>query len=236
LPTGDARLLEASGLSTYYGTSQVLFDVALSVSAGDSVAILGRNGAGKTTLLKTLIGELRPARGTITHDGQDITRTPTEVRVRNGIGYVPQEGGVFARLSVQDNLRVGGLNTRDAKARTDEMISLFPRLGQRLSQAAGTLSGGERKMLAISRALIGGPRLLLLDEPTEGVWHELVDELAERLRVLSARMAIVLVEQHLQVALRLARYCYVMDRGRIALEGETESVRANRELTRLLAP
>lgn len=236
MPPAESPLLEAQALSTYYGTSQALFDVALSVKPGDAVSILGRNGAGKTTLLKTLIGELRPARGTIRHDGQDITRAPTEMRVRNGIGYVPQEGGVFARLSVQDNLRVGGLNTRDAKARTDEMIALFPRLGQRLSQAAGTLSGGERKMLAISRALIGGPRLLLLDEPTEGVWHELVDELAERLREISARMAIVLVEQHLQVALRLARYCYVMDRGRIALEGETESVRANPELTRLLAP
>ena len=232
----DRSLLEAEGLCTYYGTSQALFDVRLAAPSRGAVAVLGRNGAGKTTLLKTLFGELRPARGRILLDGAEATNMPTELRVREGIGYVPQESGVFARLSVKDNLLVGSMNAKDAQRRIEEVIALFPCLGQRLTQQAGTLSGGERKMLAISRALLGGPRLLMLDEPTEGVWHEIVDELAERLESLARKIAIVIVEQHVQLALRLAQYCYVMDRGRIAVEGPSESVRNDPDLTRLLAP
>jgi branched-chain amino acid transport system ATP-binding protein len=232
----DRSLLEAEGLCTYYGTSQALFDVRLVAPSRGAVAVLGRNGAGKTTLLKTLFGELRPARGRVLLDGAEATDMPTELRVREGIGYVPQESGVFARLSVKDNLLVGSMNAKDARRRIEEVIALFPCLGQRFTQQAGTLSGGERKMLAISRALLGGPRLLMLDEPTEGVWHEIVDELAERLESLARKIAIVIVEQHVQLALRLARYCYVMDRGRIALEGPSESVRNDPDLTRLLAP
>jgi branched-chain amino acid transport system ATP-binding protein len=118
----------------------------------------------------------------------------------------------------------------------DEMIALFPRLGQRLSQKAGTLSGGERKMLAISRALLARPHLLMLDEPTEGVWHGVIEEIAQRLEQLTQTMAVVIVEQHVQLALRVSQYCYVMDRGRVALEGPSAQIRDDPELVKLLAP
>lgn len=125
---------------------------------------------------------------------------------------------------------------RKGEQRIDEVLALFPRLGERMSQQAGTLSGGERKMLAVSRALLGGPKLLMLDEPMEGVWHGLVEELAERLKQLAGEIALLLVEQHVQLALRVAQYCYVMDRGRVVLEGSSEQVRNDPNLVRLLAP
>ncbi len=231
-----APLLEAAGLCTYYGTSQALFDISLRVPSRGGVAVLGRNGAGKTTLLKTLSGDLKPARGTIHFDNVDATRLRTEQRVRKGIGYVPQEHGVFAKLTVRENLLVGAMVTLKDEDGIDEVLSLFPKLGQRMAQQAGTLSGGERKMLAISRALLARPYLLMLDEPTEGVWHGLVDEIAERLDQLSKKIAVVIVEQNLKLALRVSQYCYVMDRGRIALSGESEKIRNDPELVRLLAP
>ena len=229
-------LLRAEGVCTYYGTSQALFDVGLRLPSRGGVAILGRNGAGKTTLLKTLACDLRPTRGSVRFDGIDCTRMPTESRVKRGIGHVPQEHGVFARLTVRENLLVGAMADPKGEDRIEEMIALFPRLGQRLSQQAGTLSGGERKMLAISRALLGNPHLLMLDEPTEGVWHSVIDEIAERLVALAADIAILLVEQHVKMALSVAQYAYVMDRGHIALEGPAASVRDDPNLVRLLAP
>jgi branched-chain amino acid transport system ATP-binding protein len=229
-------LLEAEGLCTYYGTSQALFDVSIRVPSRGGVAILGRNGAGKTTLLKTLAGDLRPARGSIKFDGQDATRMPTEQRVRRGLGHVPQEQAIFASLTVKENLLIGAMADPEGEQRIDEVLQLFPRLGQRMSQRAGTLSGGERKMLAISRALLGNPHLIMLDEPTEGVWHEVVEEIAQRLEQLALAIAIVIVEQHVQLALRISHYCYVMDRGRVALEGRSEQVQNHPTLVRLLAP
>jgi branched-chain amino acid transport system ATP-binding protein len=229
-------LLEADGLCTYYGTSQALFDVGLKVPSRGGVAILGRNGAGKTTLLKTLAGDLRPTRGSLKFDGQDATRTPTEQRVLRGLGHVPQEQAIFGGLTVKENLLIGAMADAHGEQRIDEMVQLFPRLGQRMSQRAGTLSGGERKMLAISRALLGNPDLLMLDEPTEGVWHEVVEEIAQRLEQLVHKIAVVIVEQHVQLALRVSQYCYVMERGRIALEGPSEQVRHDANLVRLLAP
>ena len=234
LPAGP--LLEAAGLCTYYGTSQALFDVSLRVPSRGGVAILGRNGAGKTTLLKTLSGDLKPAQGTVHFDKVDTTRLRTEQRVRKGIGYVPQEHGVFAKLTVRENLRVGAMATVRGEDGIEEVLLLFPKLGQRMSQQAGTLSGGERKMLAISRALLARPNLLMLDEPTEGVWHGLVDEIAERLDQLAKKIAVVIVEQNLKLALGVSQFCYVMDRGRIALSGESEKIRNDPELLRLLAP
>ena len=231
-----APLLDAAGLCTYYGTSQALFDVDLRVPSRGGVAILGRNGAGKTTLLKTLSGDLKATRGNIHFDKVDATGLRTEQRVRAGIGYVPQEHGVFARLTVRENLQVGAMAVADAQTGIDEMVALFPRLGQRMSQQAGTLSGGERKMLAISRALLARPYLLMLDEPTEGVWHGVVEEIAARLEQLAKKIAVVIVEQNLNLALGVSQFCYVMDRGRIALSGESEQVRHDPELIRLLAP
>jgi branched-chain amino acid transport system ATP-binding protein len=229
-------LLEAEGLCTYYGTSQALFDVSLNVASKGAVAILGRNGAGKTTLLRTLAGDLTPTRGSIRFDGDDATRTPVEQRVRRGIGHVPQEQAVFSGLTVKENLLIGQMADATGESRIDEVVSLFPRLGQRFQQKAGTLSGGERKMLAISRALLGRPHLLMLDEPAEGVWHGVIEEIAQRLERLARDIAVLIVEQHVELALRVAHYCYVMDRGRIALEGRSEEVRNDPNLVRLLAP
>jgi len=166
--------------------------------------------------------------------GQEITRLRTERRIRLGLGYVPQEHAVFAKLSVRDNLALGCLGGQ--RAGIDGVLSLFPKLGERLNQAAGTLSGGERKMLAIARALLLQPRVLLLDEPTEGVWVGVIQEIASRLKQLVRDMAIVIVEQHLELALDLADYAYVLDRGRLALEGASSAVRDDPRLLRLLAP
>jgi branched-chain amino acid transport system ATP-binding protein len=232
----NAPLLDAEGLCTYYGTSQALFNVSLKVPSRGGVAILGRNGAGKTTLLKTLAGDLLPARGTVRFDGRDVARLPTERRMRLGIGYVPQEQGVFGRLTVRENLVIGAMTDRKGKERMGDMLTLFPQLAPRLSQQAGTLSGGERKMLAISRALLGRPSLLMLDEPTEGVWHGVIEEIATRLEQLSKTIAVVIVEQHVKMALQLSQYCYVMDRGQIVLEGPSAEVRDDPELIRLLSP
>jgi branched-chain amino acid transport system ATP-binding protein len=186
--------------------------------------------------LKTLAGDLRPTRGSISFDGTECTRMPVERRVRRGLGHVPQEQAVFAGLTVLENLTIGAMGDRSGHNHMDEMLALFPRLGQRLGQKAGTLSGGERKMLAISRALLAHPHLLMLDEPTEGVWHGVVEEIAQRLEQLTQQMAVLIVEQNVQLALRIAQYCYVMDRGHIALEGPAEQIRNDPNLVRLLAP
>ena len=231
----DHQFLEINHLDAGYGRSQVLFDVNVGIPWRGGVAVLGRNGAGKTTLMKAIVGELALTKGELKFDGRDISRSQTEERVRLGIGYVPQEHSVFARLSVRDNLAVGALYNYDPAA-TDRVLAIFPKLAQRLDQPAGTLSGGERKMLAIGRALLGDPKLLLLDEPTEGVWVGVIDEITERLVALAKEIAVVIVEQHLDLALRVADYAYVLDRGRVALQGAAGEVRNDKELLRYLAP
>jgi branched-chain amino acid transport system ATP-binding protein len=228
-------MLEVRDLCAAYGRSQVLFNVDVTAPRRGAVAILGRNGAGKTTLLKTIMGELKATGGAISLDGRDAMRLPTERRVRLGIGYVPQEHAVFGRLSVRENLEVGALATGNRSA-IDRALTIFPKLAQRLQQPAGTLSGGERKMLAISRALLADPKLLLLDEPTEGVWIGVIEEIAERLETLVRQIAVILVEQHLDLALRVADYAYVLDRGRVALNGSSAAVRDDPRLLQYLAP
>jgi branched-chain amino acid transport system ATP-binding protein len=234
-PASGAALLETRHLSTAYGRSQVLFGIDLVVPRRGAVAVLGRNGVGKTTLMRTLMGELPALAGTILFDGEDIARLSTERRVRRGIGYVPQEQAVFARLTVRENLAVGALGAKDPAA-MEKVLAIFPKLAGRLGQAAGTLSGGERKMLAISRALLAKPKLLLLDEPTEGVWIGVIEEIAERLRELVRDMAVVIVEQHLELALGVAERACVLDRGHVALTGRSAELRQDPRLLRLLAP
>lgn len=230
-----APILEVEGLNAGYGRSQVLFDVAFTAAPVGTMAILGRNGAGKTTLLKTLVGEIRPTSGRIAIDGADATGMSTETRVRRGLGYVPQEYAVFSTLTVRENLQLGAIRQPDHSG-IDEVLDLFPKIGHRLNQIAGTLSGGERKMLAIGRALLGRPRLLLLDEPTEGVWIGVIEEIAERVRQLSREHSIILVEQHLELALRIAERAYVLDRGHFVLSGSCEEVREHPQLLHYLAP
>jgi branched-chain amino acid transport system ATP-binding protein len=231
----EPNLLDVNGLCVSYGRRQVLFDVSVAARPRGAVAVLGRNGAGKTTLLRTIVGELESHGGSITLGAHNILQVPTERRIRMGLGYVPQEHSVFGRLSVRENLAVGALSNPDAST-IDRVLTMFPKLGQRLGQPAGTLSGGERKMLAMGRALLSNPKILLLDEPTEGVWVGVIEEIADRLRELVNEIAIVIVEQHLDLALTLADYAYVLDRGRIALEGPSSVVRNDAQLRQLLAP
>jgi branched-chain amino acid transport system ATP-binding protein len=231
----ESAFLQIRDLCVSYGLSQVLFNVTLAVPRHGAVAVLGRNGAGKSTLLKTIVGELAPRSGSIVLNLQDITLLPTERRIHAGLGYVPQEHSVFNRLSVRENLEVGALTNRDRSA-IDRVLAWFPKLGQRLDQPAGTLSGGERKMLAIGRAVSSTPKLLLLDEPTEGLWIGVVEEIAGCLRDLVKDIAIVIVEQHLELALGVADYAYVLDRGRVALEGRSAALRKDPTLFQLLAP
>jgi branched-chain amino acid transport system ATP-binding protein len=230
-----APLIEVAHLNAGYGRSQVLFDLSFQIPATGAVAILGRNGAGKTTLLKTLAGELKPMSGSIRLGGREVTASAPEQRARAGIGHVPQEHAIFARMTVRENLLLGGGGAPDRRA-IEEMLELFPKLGARLDQTAATLSGGERKMLAISRALLGRPKVIMLDEPTEGVWIGVIEEIAERLAELAKRMSVILVEQHVELALRVADTAYVIDRGTIALQGPAERIRHDPDLLRYLAP
>lgn len=231
----DDTFLDIRDLDAGYGRSQVLFGVNLSVPWRGGVAILGRNGAGKTTLMKAIVGELPLLGGSVSLDACSVGELPTEQRIRLGMGYVPQEHSVFGRLSVRDNLAVGALTNRDGGA-VDRVLEIFPKLGQRMDQVAGTLSGGERKMLAIARALLSDPRILLLDEPTEGVWIGVIEEITERLILLAREIAIVIVEQHLDLALRVADRAFVLDRGRVAITGSAQQVRDDPRLLQYLAP
>jgi branched-chain amino acid transport system ATP-binding protein len=230
-----APLLAVDGLCAGYGRSQALFGISLRIPPVGATAVLGRNGAGKSTLLKTLFGELTPMAGTIRFDGAAVQNVPAERRVRQGLGYVPQEHAIFAKLTVRENLLLGCIRQPD-RSGIDYVLDFFPKLAQRLGQTAGTLSGGERKMLAIGRAVLGRPKLLMLDEPTEGVWVGVIEEIADRLRQLSREMAVILVEQHIELALDVAQYAYVIDRGHVALEGAAAAVKADAELIRHLAP
>lgn len=228
-------LLKTDALCSGYGRSQVLFGVSIDVPVTGAICVLGRNGAGKTTLLKTIMGELPVMSGTVEVDGRRIETLAMEQRARAGLGYVPQENAVFSGLTVRENLLLGAVRQKD-KSGIDEVLAVFPKLSARLGQAAGTLSGGERKMLAIARAMLGRPRLLMLDEPTEGVWIGVIEEIAEQLQRLARSMSVILVEQHIELAMRVADTAYVMDRGRVVLSGPVDRVRVDPDLLRYLAP
>lgn len=228
-------LMQIRGLCAGYGRGQVLFGIDLDLPPRGGLAILGRNGAGKTTLLRTLIGELASTSGSISFDSQSMVGRAPDERVRRGIGYVPQERAVFSGMTVRDNLRLGLIGAR-RPADFDKVLAIFPKLSHRLDQLAGTLSGGERKMLAIARALLGDPRVLLLDEPTEGVWIGVIDEIADRLKALTEQIAVVIVEQHLDLAWRMASEACVMDRGKFVLRGSCAEVREDPRLLTYLSP
>ncbi|MET1074796.1 MAG: urea ABC transporter ATP-binding subunit UrtE, partial [Umezawaea sp.] len=215
-------MLEVSGVDVSYGRAQVLFGVDLSVPAGSLVCVMGRNGVGKTTLLDTVMGTLSPRRGTVVLDGDDITRLPTHLRVRRGMAYVPQGHAAFPQLTVWENLQVTLEATahRD-RAAIDESLDVFPALRTFLKRPAGFLSGGQRQQLAIARALITRPRLLLLDEPTEGIQPSVIDEIENAVERLhgEAGLTVLLVEQYLDFALRLADSFIVLDAGEVVHSG-----------------
>jgi branched-chain amino acid transport system ATP-binding protein len=223
----SAPLLSVSRLSTRYGGIRAVDGVSLRLEAGEAVAILGPNGAGKTTLLRTLAGLERPAEGTVELDGRDVSGQGAERIVRAGIALVPEGRGVFADLSVRDNLALGASHRgRAASRRLDEVHSLFPVLAERARQPAGTLSGGEQQMLAIGRALMARPRLLMLDEPSLGLAPLAVRQVVDRLLELRAHgTTILLVEQNTRAALRVAARAYVLRRGSVVLEGTRDELR-----------
>lgn len=231
------EILKLENVNSGYGLSQVLFDVSLNCPRKGATAILGRNGAGKSTLLKTVANEITPSKGKIYFDGLNTSGETTDKRIKRGMAYVPQENAVFLKLSVEENLILGASsNSKCQKADMDMVLDFFPKLSERLSQQAGTLSGGERKMLAMSRALIGKPKFIMLDEPTEGVWIGVIEEISDRLKELSKEISVVLVEQHVELALEVCNYAYVLDRGQVALEGKSSEIKKNPNLIKHLAP
>ncbi|MEL6265159.1 MAG: urea ABC transporter ATP-binding subunit UrtE [Pseudomonadota bacterium] len=215
-------MLVVEGLRQRYGSALVLEGIRLEIGEGACHALLGRNGAGKTTLLRTLTGIMAADGGTITFCGEDITRLASHRRARAGIGYVPQGREIFADLTVGQNIEIVLRNHRvtEPDALRDEIVTLFPVLGQMWRRRGGDLSGGQQQQLAIGRALAGRPRLLILDEPTEGIQPSIVQAIEEAIRALRARMAILLVEQYYEFARSLADTYAVIDRGRIVKAGQ----------------
>ena len=221
-------MLKVSGLNVYYGESHILRDVDLSVPRGKMVCLIGRNGVGKTTLLKTIMGLLKPRSGSITFADQILTTLPTDKRARLGIGYVPQGREVIPRLTVKENLLLG-LEARPQTVKnptiTDEIFELFPVLKTMLSRMGGDLSGGQQQQLAIARALMGKPQLLLLDEPTEGIQPSIILEIENAVRriIETTGISVLLVEQHLHFV-RQADWYYAMQKGGIVASGNTSEL------------
>lgn len=216
-----APLLEVRGLRAGYGATPILQGIDFKVQRGEIVAIIGRNGVGKTTLMKCLIGLLGANDGAILYDGTDIRTQPAHLRARRGIGYIPQGRQIFPRLSVAENLFMGEqINQAQQKKLYDLVRQYFPILVQRNDQKAGTMSGGEQSQLAIGRALVGNPNLVLLDEPSEGIQPSIVREIAENMKKLNADigLTVLFVEQNVDMIMHMAQRCYVMDKGRIVDE------------------
>jgi branched-chain amino acid transport system ATP-binding protein len=214
-------MLSVDKMHVSYGSTPVLQGVSLTVQPGEMVSVIGRNGVGKTTLLKTIIGLLQHHQGTLRFDGQDLAALPAYARARLGIGYVPQGRMIFSNLTVWENLQIGAdLNRSKNGALLEEVFNEFPILRERQHQNGATLSGGQQQMLAIARALVSSPRLLLLDEPSEGIQPNVVQEMAAKIAAINQRhrLSIILVEQNIEFAAALARRVYVMEKGTIATE------------------
>jgi urea transport system ATP-binding protein len=222
-------MLNVEVLNQYYGGSHILRNLSFEAQVGEVTVVLGRNGVGKTTLLKSLMGRVPVKTGSITLDGRDITRAPSYDRVRAGIGYVPQGREIFGRLTVQDNLLMGLASKPGSTPIPPELFELFPVLKQMIRRRGGDLSGGQQQQLAIARALAAGPKLLLLDEPTEGIQPSIIKEIGRVIRLLADRktMAIVLVEQFYDFAAELADQYLVMERGEIVMRGRGKDMEAD---------
>ena len=214
-------LLEVHGLRAGYGGTPILQGIEFKVNRGEIVAIIGRNGVGKTTLMKCLIGLLAAKEGKILYDGEDISEQPAHLRARRGIGYIPQGRQIFPGLTVAENLFMGGLINEGGQKKLDALVqSYFPILAARRDQKAGTMSGGEQSQLAIGRALVGNPNLVLLDEPSEGIQPSIVREIGQNMKKLNVDigLTVLFVEQNVDMIMHMAQRCYVMDKGRIVDE------------------
>ena len=229
-------MLAVRGLRVAYGGINAVKGIDFTVNAGEMVTLIGANGAGKTTTLKALTGLVRPADGRVHYDGKDVTAMPSHRLVTRGVALVPEGRGVFARLTVAENLDMGAYSRNDKPAiRADlaQVYELFPRLAERRRQAAGTLSGGEQQMLAIGRALMSRPRLLLLDEPSMGLAPLMVQKIFETIRAIAAAgVTILLVEQNAKLALEICDRGYVMESGEITLHDNAPALLANPQVRR----
>ena len=224
-------LFEIADIHARYRIAPILQGVSLTVDAGEIVSVFGRNGAGKTTLLKTAMGWLTPSDGTISFAGRPIAGLSPDRVFRHGIGFIPEDRRIFASLSVEENLELGlfaawRLARAERQRRLDRVYDLFPRLAERRRQAGRTLSGGEQQMLAIGRTLVGEPKLLLVDEPSEGLAPMIVAEIFDALvRLRAQKIALLLVEQNVQRAAAISDACYVMEKGRIVAHGKPDILR-----------
>jgi len=228
-------MLEVRDLCVSYGGMPALKGISLTVAAGEIVALLGNNGAGKTTTLKTVSGLLVPRAGEVLLDGEPLRGTPPHLIVRKGIAHVPEGRHVFNRLTVRENLEMGAYARSDPRvaADLDRVLALFPRLRERRRQTAGTLSGGEQQMLAIGRALMASPRLLLLDEPSMGLAPLLVEQIFETVQSINRQgTTILLVEQNAALALEVAKRAYVLETGTIVLSGTAADLVRNEDVRR----
>lgn len=238
MTTNSTSLLSVEGVTSGYGTTSVLQDVSLQVGRGEVVAVIGRNGVGKTTLMKTLIGLVKHSRGVIRFEGRDISSLGTHQRARLGIGYIPQGREIFSRLTVWENLKVGEMLQQPGEGVDYERVyEFFPILRERANQRAGTFSGGQQQQLAIGRAMVGKPKLMLLDEPSEGIQPNIVKDISRNILKLNRELGvtILLVEQNLDMIMAMAQRCYVMDKGQIINELEPEQLRDRESMRRILA-
>jgi branched-chain amino acid transport system ATP-binding protein len=221
-------MLEVRGIETHYGNIPALKGISIDVPEGGVVAIIGANGAGKTTLMKTIAGVLRPRSGTVSFLGEEITGLPSHKIVGRGVALVPEGRAILARMTVRENLEMGAFTRRDAKAAVRDMdraMERFPVLKERAWQLGGSLSGGEQQMLAIARALMSAPKLLLLDEPTLGLAPLVVADIFSIIREINAAgTTILLVEQNVKQALKVSSYAYVLETGKIALSGPSKEL------------
>ncbi len=227
-------MLKIEHVDTYYGTVKCLMDVSLEVKKGEIVSLLGSNGAGKTTTIKTVLGLVRPKTGKVVFEGVEISKVKTPDIIKNGISVVPEGRRVFPKMTVRENLIMGAYflnDKRELEKRMDKMFELFPRLHERINQLAGTLSGGEQQMLAVGRALMGKPRLLMLDEPSLGLAPILVEEVFEVIqKIRKSGVTVLLVEQNAKKALEISDRGYVLQKGQIIFQGPSKELLDSKEI------
>ncbi len=233
-PDPGAAMLRIENLQAWYGASHVLQGIDIDVGRGEIVCLIGRNGAGKTTTLKSVMGLLPKVKGRVVFEGEDLLPRPAQARFRSGLAYVPEERRIVAGLTVRENLRLGLVAAANRKREAEaiaKMAEIFPRLAERLDQIAVTMSGGEQQMLAIARAMMAEPKLIMLDEPSEGIMPVLVDEMFDLFaRLRDAGTTMLLVEQNVSLALDIADRAYVLDQGAIVHQAAAAMLRDNEEI------